>query len=521
MTARKPEAIVWRSDVRTKAATFYPYYFLPAMTVILLASAAVRFWQLGLANLWTDEVTTALRVHAPMSVALDSLSAAGNQTPLYFLLLRLIPNETEAQLRLPSAVFGVLGVALLINVVLKLYNDYDLALVAGALLALNPFHIWLSRNARQYSMLFVLSLAATYFFLMLIRGNQSRRNWIGYLVTTTLAFSLHYTAAALLVPQFLLLIRTARPLFWRWLMVQAFAAVFDVIWFGIVLFKNMFNDSPNWIPHPALVDIPITLWNLLIGFNGQFEIIWVPFMLISALGLLLGITSFRSEEDRYWLWLGTVPLMVFVWSRFGPSGYVDRYFMVVLPALLMLLIYGLRRLPVRLYYGAVGLIILGSTLTVVTNFAVGSFKRTDWTGASAHVAENFQENDAILFDRENVADSFMRYFYRSGSVSSIRLDDTPDSAAFGGSVNRIWVVYRNPVEDVHTIGLMPDFDPFANYGTPIARWVSDHKCRVQEVSSFNGVKVLLLSKEKAELEHSPRPCSSFSFLFIPKSGKRF
>ena len=90
MTVRKTGALIWRNYVRAEAATFYPAYYFPALTLILLASAAVRFWQLGLANLWTDEVTTALRVHAPMNVAIDSLSVAGNQTPLYFLLL---PNH--------------------------------------------------------------------------------------------------------------------------------------------------------------------------------------------------------------------------------------------------------------------------------------------------------------------------------------------------------------------------------------------------------------------------------------------
>jgi uncharacterized membrane protein len=144
----------------------------------------------------------------------------GNQTPLYFWSLRLFPTSTDALLRLPSALLGLLGIGLMIFVVVRLYHDREMALWAGALLAVNPFHVWLSRTARPYSLVFVLGLLASYFFLMLLRGNRSRAMWAGFTITTTIAYATHFTTLALLGAQYVLfafLLHQNRRLLFRWL----------------------------------------------------------------------------------------------------------------------------------------------------------------------------------------------------------------------------------------------------------------------------------------------------------------
>ena len=57
---------------------------------------------------------------------------------------------------------------MMIFMVVQLYQDREMALWAGALMAVNPFHVWLSRTARPYTMIFLLALLASYFFLMLV-----------------------------------------------------------------------------------------------------------------------------------------------------------------------------------------------------------------------------------------------------------------------------------------------------------------------------------------------------------------
>src|SRR5512133_3692722 len=126
------------------------WYHRIGFVIVLLAGFALRFWHLGHASLWIDEIWTDYWTQASLLKSLDLILEIGNQTPLYFTLLHFFPNDIELMLRLPSALMGGIGIALIIRVVAQLWKDYDAALFAGALVAFNPYHIWLSRMARPY-----------------------------------------------------------------------------------------------------------------------------------------------------------------------------------------------------------------------------------------------------------------------------------------------------------------------------------------------------------------------------------
>ena len=59
------------------------------------------------------------------------------------------------------------------------------------------------------------------------------------------------------------------------------------------------------------------------------------------------------------------------------------------------------------------------------------------------------------------------------------------------------MVYRNPNEDVHRLGLMPDFDPFDPRLSAMGEWLSAYRPQVLEIQTFNGMKVLLLDPDGA------------------------
>jgi len=56
----------------------------------------------------------------------------------------------------------------------------------------------------------------------------------------------------------------------------------------------------------------------------------------------------------------------------------------------------------------------------------------------------------------------------------------------------VWVIYRNPIEDVHRVGAMPDFDPFDPTLSPMGEWLSERRSQVVAQRKFNGVRILLL-----------------------------
>jgi uncharacterized membrane protein len=378
-----------------RAATVGPRYSIVSVIVIMMVALVLRTWNLGGASLWSDEALTALRAHAPLQESLASIVATGNQTPVYFWSLRLLPTSTEALLRLPSALLGLLGVALTIFMVVQLYHDREMALWAGAMLAVNPFHVWLSRTARPYSLVFVLALLVSYFFLMLLRGNRSRAVWAGFVVSSMVAYVTHFTTVALFGAQYVL--------------------------FGSILRQNYrllrepVTVASEWIPKPTLRDIPLTIWNMTLGYDGVFKWHMVPALMIVTLGLVFGMGFAIADRkpnrvNFYWFLLIVVPLFpVFIMSRFI-SIYADRYFTVFLPALILLSIWGWTRHSPQIWRPALIVVIATSLYTVLFAFHDGSFRRDDWRYAALDVAKGLRPGDTIVLEHSYDRVAFCYYY---------------------------------------------------------------------------------------------------------------
>jgi hypothetical protein len=493
-----------------RAATVGPRYFIIGVVLIMVVALVLRTWNLGGASLWTDEALTALRAQAPLQESLASIVQTGNQTPLYFWSLRLFPNSTDALLRLPSALLGLLGIGLMIFVVVRLYHDREMALWAGALLAVNPFHVWLSRTARPYSMIFVLALMVSYFFLMLLRGNRSRAMWAGFTISSMIAYATHFTTVALLGAQYVLfafLLHQNRRLLRRWIMVQVIAGIPALCWTYFAL-SHPVGVASEWIPKPDLYDIPLTLWNMTLGYDGVFQWYMVPALMIVTLGLVFGIGYAIADRkpnrtNFYWVWLIVVPLvLVFIMSNVV-SIYVDRYFMVFLPALILLMIWGWTRYSRQVWRPALMVVMATSVYTVLFTFHAGSFRRDDWRFVALDVAKNYQPGDTIMLERDNTREAFMRYYITEDEIVEphevappvVLLADTPDTARIERSADRLWVIYRNPNEDVHRMGEMPDFDPFDPTLSAMGEWLARRQDQVIGQWAYNGVRVLLLDPQ--------------------------
>ena len=474
-----------------------PRFFWLSVTLILLVSLGLRIWELGEASLWTDEVLSEIRAQSTPADAIDSLLDAGNQTPLYYTLLRVVPDNNQTALRLPSALLGVLGTALLIFVAIQLYQNYHLALWAGALLAVNPFHVWLSRTARPYVLLFALSLLASYFFLMLLRGKRGRSIWAGFIISSMLMYLTHYSSVALPVAQFGVLIfnfRDKRSLILRWVGAQAAASIPLSVWL-LAFLQHAAERGGDWVPIPHLADLFITLWSMTVGYDGSLNWYVVPGLFTVVAGLSAGVTitlwrARRNPDNTYWLLLILAPLVpVFVMSVVYRSIYVDRYFMVFLPALLILILIGWQGFPRPAARAALLLLIVGSIAQVVTSFNEGSYERADWEGVADYISAEYEAGDTVMVERFNTRYAFSRYLTTDAraAMQIIELDDaTPGDSA------RLWVVYRNPIEDIHRQGEMPDFDPFAADLSPMGDWLIPRRESVLMQRSFVGVTILLL-----------------------------
>jgi len=242
----------------SESSTKRPRYFWWIALAVFLGGLGLRLWKLGSASLWFDEAVTDFGLRRPSDRFYVLILESGTELPLYFTMLRPLPTQIETLLRLPSVFFGIIGIILIIFIVIKLYRQFDLALLAGALLAFSPFHIWLSRTARPYTLLFVLSLLVSYFFLQLFQRKESRANWTGFIFASMGAYLTHYFALGLPLAEYVLfafIMRGRKKFFRRWTLAQFIAVAPVLLWIYALASQKTIEFGIGWIPKPHVIDI--------------------------------------------------------------------------------------------------------------------------------------------------------------------------------------------------------------------------------------------------------------------------
>jgi len=475
-----------------------------ALAALLALGLALRVWHLGAPDLWTDEVLSALRAQAPLDEALDSILTAGNQAPLYYLGMRLVPHDTRLALRLPAVILGLVNIVQMAALVEWVYGDRRLALHAAALLTVSPLHVMLSRTARFYTLLLLFALIALTCFALLARGRRSRALWAGLIVSTALAYLTHYSALALAATQavFLVLVmRRERRFIAQWIGAQILAALPWAIWL-LAARSNYASEDFVFIPrHPRLLDLPITLLYLLTGYEGQAHWYFIPALVVGGAGLLAGALaaarSWRARPlDFYWLLLAALPVIgLFVVAVTVYGKYKDRYFLTLLPAVFLLFLLGWRRYAPRLAGLALAIVLVTGVYQVVHIYRAGEDERTDWSGAAAYLAGAWRPSDQVVFARWTTYAAFGYAYHGDARLveRSVLLADVNEPDVFISGPGRIWVVYRTQREDFHRQGWVRDADPFQFGVSSMGNWLIEHRAQVVSVCQFSGVAIIELA----------------------------
>ncbi len=358
------------------------------LTMILAVATGLRFWQLGAACFWYDEVITmrVARAGSPAAVLERLGQLDTSRAPLHPLVLSgwlQLMGISEAAGRSLSAVCGVITVCVAYLLGRAAYSG-RVALWSAWLTALCPPLVYYSREARMYSWLVMLTALSWLLFLSFRR----RAGWarcVSYtIVLVALAYS-HPVGLFMIVAHAVgyLLVRSALALtFRRWIAVQ----ISVLLWIAPSIAQYM-NRSPDYpLPRYGLSFLLAVPLEYIGGNKWTFAVC----LCVVSFGLFRPASSGRrwvtldhpTENLTFLVWLAIPPLLLYTYSYlatplFGPP----RYHLFIAPAYLILLASGLAKLPGMVRWGFAALA-LGLSLMVIHAGIYAQPVKADWKGVS-------------------------------------------------------------------------------------------------------------------------------------------
>ena len=218
----------------------------------------LRFATISKQSFWLDEALAVRELHLSFGSMLSSIAAKEPNPPLFFIVAwpwAKLFGTSEAGVRSLSAIAGTAVIPISYLCGRELVSKRA-GLVAAVLVAVSPFMIWYSQEAREYMLLAALCSASFLFWARAWRRG-SARDVAWWAVFSALAMVTHYFAAFLLIPEALALV-------WR---VRGRAVLFALgalVVVGAALLPHFLSHASRpsgWIGVPAVTrlrQLPIT-----------------------------------------------------------------------------------------------------------------------------------------------------------------------------------------------------------------------------------------------------------------------
>ena len=241
------------------------------MLLLVSLAAALRLYKLGQWSFWGDEWITVNRSLTLFEENLHHLSFSGIMTRGVLIVF----GVDEWSARLTAAVVGIASIPIVYAMTKRAF-DQRVALVAALLLAVSPWHIYWSQNARFYTTLLLFITLSLFFFYFGLEEDRPSF-FILSLVFLGLAVQERAVAAFLgpitaLYVVLLIVLRFPRPvglrprnllLFFGPGVLAALALVYQTFVLRGARWENAFtfiNNNPFWILAGVVfyVGIPVT-----------------------------------------------------------------------------------------------------------------------------------------------------------------------------------------------------------------------------------------------------------------------
>lgn len=391
----------------------------PNVLVCLAACATLAFglYDLDSRSLWYDETLSARRADLEWGKLWTLIVNREMNMSLYYILLKLWVSffgVNDYSVRLPSVFFAV-GSVFIIYAVGKELQGTRVGLAAAWLLSVHAFFIYYAQEARGYTLLVLLTSGSMYFFVKSLK-EPSWKTWTGFVTLGVLSVYAHLFGALILMAQAAsLLFFPKGRVDWRGVFFSAGAIVFCLV--PIALFI-LFQDTGdiNWHTKPGLKNFS-KLVSSLGGWGDELEIGYFLFGLLAVLFSVWKLWARKSSFETwsyaviiFWLFLPIV--LVLALSYFKPL-FKDRYLIISLPAVILMVSVGISKIRQPLIYVSVlALLVTFSVSNVVTSYY--KIKKENWRGATHFVLTMAKDEDGLFFFKPHMIKPFDYYKGQAG-----------------------------------------------------------------------------------------------------------
>lgn len=387
------------------------------MVILMAIAAGMRLWKLGEWSFWADEIFSLQDVQKlPAQMPINP--------PIYF-LIRFITDKlgmSEWSARLGPCIIGIISIPLLYWPAKRIFNA-RVGVIACAFLAVHPWHIYWSQNARAYSLSFLLGgLAALLFYLALERDS------IGYTISSfvlTVLAVLSYPQSVILIP-----------------MLAGYAVLIMFIPVGIPKGWNGKNLVTYFFPFilallallvPSIRQYIVSGWGHNVWGRSPLHILFTVLYCVSVPVIMAAFAGgmhsliYLNRAGFFMICYAIIPLvMVIIVSPFlNVAGY---YLFFTMPAYLLLAAFCASELmdsaagKSKLLAATVILIVLaGLAAQDYIYFTVENGGRSKWREAFQTVSPRIGQDDTVVISMPRIANFYLReYRGKGGAIGSAR-----------------------------------------------------------------------------------------------------
>lgn len=414
VTQRKSLApTTWQARIEA-----WQYVLLAAICVV---SGVLRFYKLGAFSFWRDEMYT-IRDSAGV------LSRQITDMPLSLVLTHLSLEQfgtSEWSARLAATVIGIATIILLYFPIRRLL-DVRVALLTMLLLAIVPWHIYWSQNARFYTSLLLFFNLALFCFHIGMEEDKpvyliASLVFLGAAVMERLV-ALTFVPVVTLYWALLFVLPYEKPAGWRWrtfliYIIPGLIVGIPFMWpivnnlSGAISNFSFINNNPVWIL--AGVVFYMTLPIIVLSLAGA----WVLFKERSRTGLLLTITA-------------TMPLLIIMAASLIQYS-ANRYAFVSLPSIIILAaVAAIRLFDSRtkdnrvLVLAMLGLLLIAPLADNALYYRYQNGNRPNWKAAFAWIESHMESDDLVAVPERLLGDYYLPG--KTKDVASLNLAEIAD-----------------------------------------------------------------------------------------------